>query len=384
MAEAAKAGRQEGEIVRVAKGKTGAATVARWLHQVRAKHGRGYLAQVWDLLRYRLSVQRVDPLEYYEFKLYEPARREDAKRRPYVGMKSRGLLAARINNLLWAAVGDDKLVTYALMHGLGHAAPRVYAIHHPWRTHGDAAALPDRAALERHLRQGMPYPFFGKPVDASSGTGVAAVLAYEAATDSLVFPGDRRMTVPAFAGVAGHFLRRGYMFLELLRPHPAIAELCGDRVCTLRLMLLRDAGRVSVQAAVWKIAVGLNMADNNQFGGNAMTGVDPATGRIGRVVTGNGPDEVELTVHPDTGRPFAGFVLPDFQAAVDLCIRASLAFPGLPWQGWDVALTPAGPVIVELNTASGLTLAQHALGHGLMTDRFARLLRQPRPRLRYR
>lgn len=372
------------DIIRTVKRGAGTATIARWLTEVRARHGRGFAGQIWDILRFRLSLQRVDPLEYYEFKLYERARREDAKRRPYVGMKSRGLLATRINSPLWSAIGDDKLMSYAVLDGLGHAVPGLYALHHAWRTYGRQPALRDRQAVEGFLRNGMTYPFFGKPVDASSGMGVAAVLGYERDGDSLVFPGDRRMTVPDFATVAGGYARRGYMFLELLRPHPAIVALCGDRLCTLRLVVLREGGDVTVQAAVWKVAAGSNMADNNQYGGNALAPVDVATGLVGRVVTGNGPDEVELAVHPDTGKPFAGFVLPDFAEAKRLCVEATLALPGLPWLGWDIALTPAGPVVVELNTAGGLTLAQHAVGHGLMTERYARLLRARRSRFGFR
>jgi len=55
------------------------------------------------------------------------------------------------------------------------------------------------------------------------------------------------------------------------------------------------------------------------------------------------------THDPVSGRPLAGVVLPGWDEAVGVCRRAARAFLPMRCIGWDVALTPAGPVLIEAN-----------------------------------
>ena len=88
-----------------------------------------------------------------------------------------------------------------------------------------------------------------------------------------------------------------------------------------------------------------------------------ATGRLGGAVT---PDPTVMIVpldrHPDTGLAFAGFQLPHWAAATALAVRAHAALPAIAVVGWDVALTPDGPVIVEGNFSPEMRLAQAPSG----------------------
>jgi hypothetical protein len=53
------------------------------------------------------------------------------------------------------------------------------------------------------------------------------------------------------------------------------------------------------------------------------------------------------------GARVEGVRLPDWQAARQMVRSAAPAFLPLRTLGWDVALTPAGPVVVEANTRWG-------------------------------
>jgi hypothetical protein len=54
--------------------------------------------------------------------------------------------------------------------------------------------------------------------------------------------------------------------------------------------------------------------------------------------------------HPDTGIRFEGRTVPFYDDAVALCRRAHFALaPDLFVIGWDVAITPRGPVTLEAN-----------------------------------
>lgn len=52
--------------------------------------------------------------------------------------------------------------------------------------------------------------------------------------------------------------------------------------------------------------------------------------------------------HPETGIVFDGFQIPYFNEVKNIIIKASALFD-LPLLGWDVAITPNGPVIIEVN-----------------------------------
>ncbi len=58
---------------------------------------------------------------------------------------------------------------------------------------------------------------------------------------------------------------------------------------------------------------------------------------------------LRVACHPDSGVVFDGFVVPRFFEAVDLVKACHSLLPGLHSIGWDVAVTPEGPVLLEGN-----------------------------------
>jgi hypothetical protein len=65
-----------------------------------------------------------------------------------------------------------------------------------------------------------------------------------------------------------------------------------------------------------------------------------------------------VEVHPDTGTRFSGLQMPFWKEVLDLCTRAARVTPNLRSVGWDIALTPEGPVIVEGNPDWDLPMVQ--------------------------
>ena len=69
--------------------------------------------------------------------------------------------------------------------------------------------------------------------------------------------------------------------------------------------------------------------------------------------------------HPDTGAVIAGHTLPLWEEAVAVTLRAHDAEPVSPAIGWDVALTPEGPVLLEANFISGADIMPAPSGRPL-------------------
>ena len=58
--------------------------------------------------------------------------------------------------------------------------------------------------------------------------------------------------------------------------------------------------------------------------------------------------------HPDTGARIADFQLPDMDAVRALITEVALVIPEVRYVGWDIVVTPTGPVLVEGNWGAGV------------------------------
>ncbi len=54
--------------------------------------------------------------------------------------------------------------------------------------------------------------------------------------------------------------------------------------------------------------------------------------------------------------------LPFWNEAKQMAVAAHALYPQFPSIGWDVAITPEGPVMIEANAGWGVRMVQHATG----------------------
>jgi hypothetical protein len=59
-------------------------------------------------------------------------------------------------------------------------------------------------------------------------------------------------------------------------------------------------------------------------------------------------------VHPLSGVSIVGFAVPYYSDAVALLDEVSPVIPQVPYLGWDVAITPTGPILIEGNPNTGV------------------------------
>ena len=169
-----------------------------------------------------------------------------------------------------------------------------------------------------------------------------------------------RVTITDFVAGLEAGAQRGYVIQEKLHPDPAIADRCGNRLTSARIVVLNEAQGAKILSAVWRVPTGTNMTDNfsAESSGNLCGGIDLASGSVGRVFQGIGWELRPLETHPDTGAKLTGFCLPDWRHAADLSLACAAELPGLGLQHWDIALTDRGPVLLELNVMGGLRTHQ--------------------------
>lgn len=177
----------------------------------------------------------------------------------------------------------------------------------------------------------------------------------------------RRGVALDLAGLLAHGRARAasqpVLVQRLLTNHPDLAPIAADALSTLRLVTLRRPGQPAAPLAAGLRLPGPGQEVDNLSAGGAMAMVHLATGTL-EAAFSDRPEAGTWTVHPRTGAPVAGRRVPRWTDAVALAVRAHESVPDLPFVGWDVAVTPDGPVLVEANTIWGgierLPLASNA------------------------
>ena len=116
------------------------------------------------------------------------------------------------------------------------------------------------------------------------------------------------------------------------------------------------------------------MVDNLHAGGIAAA-VDVDSGTLGPA-SDLGADASFGWVdrHPATDAQILGTQLPMWEEAKRFAVRAHGAFADRVVVGWDIAITPDGPMLVEGNGAPDLDIMQRFVRHGLMAARLGVLL----------
>jgi hypothetical protein len=144
----------------------------------------------------------------------------------------------------------------------------------------------------------------------------------------------------------------------VIEQHAAIARVHPQSLNTLRIITFRSGSNMDVFLVYLRMAAGGNIVDNN-ISSRALARVDTQSGRVAEIGYVMELSEVKTArSHPDTGVRFEEIDIPDFDECLRLAKAAHAWMPGLQSIGWDVALTPNGPLLLEGNDDWGCRTAQ--------------------------
>ena len=329
--------------------------------------GRSMASMLREVVALRLGPGRLTSNEYYYYRLWEAGRTAEEKRR-FVGKLAQHPMHLACNRNEWRALATDKLTFHALMRGAGLPIPGLLAIAHPGRLFPGVTSLTTPDAVEQFLRNPMMYPLFAKPISGKYSLAVLSVDGLAAADDTLVLRDaqgsasvqDVAQTISSDTG--------GFLIQRRLQPAAEIADAFGDRLWSVRLLVLMTPDGPLVHRTTAKIPIGRNPADNFWRAGNLIGALDPATGRVERVVRGTGDTFTVIEAHPDTDASFKGMTVPNWPEIIKLVSDAAGLLPGIGTQSWDIAVAEGGPVLLEVNFGGDLNLSQIASGRGTLDD----------------
>lgn len=338
------------------------------VHKSGKKH---LLAQLKEIIYLRLGKTKMKPSEYFSQAIYDDEVFADSSLSEFGGYWFKESIHSQLNLIRWEGMATDKLTSYSLFTQYNLPHPKVHAIACNYqRYYGDVPVFHEPKALADFIRNSIPFPFFCKAIKGSYARGAARVEGYKKEMDCLVLSDSTEVKVDDFVHSLEDGDGWGFLFQDAVIASPLTLPICGQGVTGFRIVMLLDDDGAFPLKILWKIPAGNNFVDNFDDGkfGNMVANVDNRTGKVNRVVSGNGINRQLNQPHPDTGYDLAGSQVPMWEDLMSLMKRAAECFPGFRWQHWDVGLTSEGFVLYELNSAGNTDLVQASSGKGIYDD----------------
>lgn len=234
---------------------------------------------------------------------------------------------ARINPEQAAAFLNNKLLFHLLLERLAVPVARPSLV----GLAIDGAFVGLNATRSWHECFAAGAALIAKPIDGSGGDRVALL--------------DEARKAP----------KEGTFLLERpIAPHRYARTVFPGALNTIRVVTARDPATREpfVLGAAHRFGTARSAPTDNRKKGGLVSSVDGASGAISAAVGLSGSNErVVHERHPETGARIEGVVVPGWPAIEAAALTLARSVPGLVFVGWDLAVTPDGPVVVEGNAA---------------------------------
>lgn len=138
---------------------------------------------------------------------------------------------------------------------------------------------------------------------------------------------------------------------------PAFAAVHPQSVNDIRIVTVRKGDEIQIYGAFARFGVGGIHVDNIHAGGICV-GIRPngCAADNGFIICGEKCGC--YTEHPDSGIIFSQYTIPMWEQCCECARAAHREFPFLHSCGWDVGITPDGPIIIEGNAGWNSSLLQ--------------------------
>lgn len=156
-----------------------------------------------------------------------------------------------------------------------------------------------------------------------------------------------------------------YLIEEVVQQHKEWAKLNPTSINTLRVVTKCVNGKADVLFAVARIGSKNSVVDNFHSGGVGVK-VNLKKGILEGKTIDKKNNESEYT--PSTKIKVDGYEIPYWKEVIKMTKSAAKVNDKVNIVGWDVAITPTGPVIIEGNRGPGMDIIQVLLKRGVKPE----------------
>ena len=249
-------------------------------------------------------------------------------------------------------VRDKYIFAAYLSNALGeHTVPKTLAV----INNDTVTTEPSKAEVSIDDYFGRDQEVICKIIDGECADSVLLIKR----NDTGLYNGDEQITVEKLKSV---FKDRRYLVQEVIKQHDDINKLNPYCVNTIRIITVRGkSGVINILAASIRIGAGSDSFVDNRAAGGMAVGID-GNGRLMKYGFQHAEFGGRNEKHPVTGVVFEGYQLPYWPQVEELVKKAHKCIMGLQSIGWDVAITPTGPVLIEGNDNWEIANPQDAIG----------------------
>jgi hypothetical protein len=280
----------------------------------------------------------------------------DSTRAGYLSKKELLRFQQSLNPKSWEPLLEDKSLFYRYCRSADISIPKLYAIFFRdtagWTFSGHVPA--SRGDWKRFLEEEIPREFVIKPARGAYGREIKIFTRSQQVFNEATGKSFTADNIYEMMSSNSPYHYDCYVIQERVKNHPGLMAFTNSKALqTIRMITLANGrNQFRLLIATHKFAISKNIIDNIERG---------LTGNIRAEVSDNGflnpaltiipnrPGVKKLEAHPNTGLPFREFQVPFWDEACRLVKEVHLQFLPIQIIGWDVAITPNGPVIIEGN-----------------------------------
>jgi len=333
------------------------------------EHGKSLSAQLKDIVSHCMRGNKLTIDEYYDMSLFDDSTYSASEKKSFVGVqKTRSVLNTLMEPNQFIGLMDDKLAYEKFNNSFGIASTQTVAIiggHYP--DCSDVVAIDGEEELAAFFASAK-LPLFGKPVNSLQSLGSARFEKYNAAKKVLSLSGGKEITIAQLFEEITTKFDGDYLFQKCLQTHAALNKICDGGLPTIRMVTLDRGNGPELFRSLIKLTAKGNVADNFWRTGNMLAAIDVESGVMGKAITQSGIDGAFVENHPVTGQAIEGVSVPHWEEAKSMAQSAAKLLPNAVIIGFDIAITPNGPVIVEANCNPHLAMLQMAHRKGVLDE----------------
>ena len=301
--------------------------------------------------------------EYLRYGLYDRSKFSDDDRERFISAFIHWPIFDETTKRDWWAVTEDKWLSGTFLEACKIPVPEtVGVIDRSVRLYPGTPVIKDVESLKKFLTQNKP-PLFAKSQRSMWSAG--AFVIDSADKEAIQIRGGDSVSYDDFFDI---YVDKGAFVLQkLIKPHGFFDGIT-DATATVRLINMVDDTGVFNPFAVLKLPMGNSIADNFWRTDNLVCALDTTIGEIQTLVGKTDMGYENYAALPNSDRKLIGEVLPHWDAVKSLNETVALMHHDIKYGSTDIAITDAGPVVIEVNCGSAFELPQIATGKGFLTD----------------
>lgn len=209
-------------------------------------------------------------------------------------------------------------------------------------------------AVRNELAEILPEKIFVKPAEGGGSKGIFVFYkdAHEKFFTREAVPFDE-------AFISSIAKQRDYIIQIGVKQDKEMSAVNPDSVNTCRILTENYHGNSRVVCAMLRIGRHKSDFDNISTGGVSLK-IDLNSGKTGNMARSY--ENETFFEHPDSHYKFDEFRISQWNEICKFTINSAAKIPYFTHLGWDIAITPGGPLAIEVNLGTGIEALQMANG----------------------